>query len=94
MWIIQLAWKNSWRNKGRTFITISAVAFATLISMITASLKDGVFEWATKYHAENLVQSMKATKPWVENTREFGGLLIIIIVLLVNMIYYKKAGAN
>lgn len=44
MWIIQLAWKNSWRNKGRTIITISAVAFATLISMITASLKEGVFD--------------------------------------------------
>lgn len=44
MWILQLAWKNSWRNKGRTIITISAVAFATLISMITVSLKDGVFD--------------------------------------------------
>lgn len=44
MWILQLAWKNSWRNKSRTFITISAVAFATLISMFTASLKEGVFD--------------------------------------------------
>ena len=43
MWILHLAWKNSWRNKNRTFITISAVAFATLISMLTASLKEGVF---------------------------------------------------
>ena len=43
MWIFSLAWKNLWRNKGRTIITISAVAFATLISMIAASLKEGIF---------------------------------------------------
>jgi len=29
---------------------------------------------------------MKATKPWIEQTREFFGLLIIIIALLLN--YY------
>lgn len=43
MWIFFFAWKNLWRNKGRTLITISALAFATLISMIAASLKEGIF---------------------------------------------------
>lgn len=45
---------------------------------------NGVFSWATEHAAENLVQTMKATKPWIENTREFGGLLIIIVVLGLN----------
>ena len=45
---------------------------------------DGVLEWIGLHHAENLVQTMKATKPWVENTREFGGLLIIIAALGYN----------
>jgi len=33
---------------------------------------------------------MKATKPWIEETREFGGLLILIVVLLINMAWLKK----
>lgn len=47
--------------------------------------KTGVINWAAKHHAENLIHTMKADKPWIEETREFGGLLIVIIVLLVNM---------
>lgn len=52
--------------------------------------KDGVLDWAENHHAENLVQTMKAEKPWIEDTREFGGLLILIIVLLVNLIIGRK----
>jgi len=43
MWIVQLAWKNIWRNKSRTAITTTAVSFATVISMLAASLKEGIF---------------------------------------------------
>jgi ABC-type lipoprotein release transport system permease subunit len=43
MWLVQLAWKNLWRNRGRTIITIAAVGFATIISVITESLKEGIF---------------------------------------------------
>lgn len=50
MWILSLAWKNIWRNKGRTIITIAAVAFATAISMLAASLKEGIFD--------NLIQNI------------------------------------
>ena len=52
--------------------------------------KDGVMDWAREHQAENLVQTMKAEKPWIEDTREFGGLLILIIVLGVNYIYAKR----
>lgn len=50
--------------------------------------KTGVLNWASEHNAENLVQSMKATKPWIEETREFGGLFIAIIVLAVN--YFNR----
>jgi hypothetical protein len=30
---------------------------------------------------------MKAEKPWIEETREFGGLLILMIAMAVNLIY-------
>jgi hypothetical protein len=52
--------------------------------------KDGVLDWAREHHAENLVQTMKAEKPWIEDTREFGGLLILIVVLLSDFFYARR----
>jgi len=46
--------------------------------------------WFNEHEAESLVQSMKATKPWIEQSREFGGLLIISIVITINMVNNKK----
>jgi general stress protein CsbA len=50
----------------------------------------GVMDWAVNHHAENIAQTMKATKPWIEETREFFGLFILIIVLLVNYTYASQ----
>ncbi len=50
----------------------------------------GVLSWAQEHDAESITQSMKATKPWIEETREFGGLLLLIIALVVNMVWLKK----
>jgi hypothetical protein len=52
--------------------------------------KNGVIDWFTQHNAENLVQTMKAEKPWIEDTREFGGLVILIAVMLVDYWYAKK----
>ncbi len=46
--------------------------------------KYGVLNWYNDHAAENIAMSMKATKPWIEETREFGGLLILIIVLAID----------
>jgi hypothetical protein len=46
--------------------------------------KFGVLDWMEEHHAESLVQSMQASKPWIEETREFFGLAIVIGVLLIN----------
>jgi hypothetical protein len=54
---------------------------------------DSVVSWFNDHNAESLVESMKATKPWIENTREFGGHLIITIVTSINIFKHKKAGA-
>jgi ABC-type lipoprotein release transport system permease subunit len=50
MWIISLAWKNLWRNKSRTFITMASIFFAVVLSTLMGSLKTGVFD--------NLVDNM------------------------------------
>lgn len=43
MWLIRMAWKNLWRNHIRTFITMAAIFFAVILSIVAVSLKDGVF---------------------------------------------------
>ncbi len=54
--------------------------------------KNGVLSWINEHDSENIVQSMKATKPWIEETREFLGLMILIVALITNMIWlsHKK----
>jgi hypothetical protein len=54
----------------------------------------GVLSWLQQHNAENIVQSMKATKPWIEETREFFGLLILIFSFVVNMIWLRKSNIN
>lgn len=52
--------------------------------------KQGVLNWAKEHNAESIVQTMKASKPWIEETREFGGLLLLIIVLVINMVWLTR----
>ncbi len=51
---------------------------------------EGVVSWMREHGAENIAQSMKATKPWIDKTREFGGLVILIAVLICNMVWLRK----
>lgn len=62
------------------------LAYATKIFFA----KDGVRDWVTKYNKPSLIDSMQATKPYIEQTREFFGLLIIAGALLIN--YLVSAG--
>ena len=48
---------------------------------------DGVMDWINKHNAENIAETMKATKPWIEETREFFGLVILIVVLAIDYFY-------
>ncbi|MEO6489994.1 MAG: transmembrane 220 family protein [Ferruginibacter sp.] len=47
--------------------------------------RTGVMNWMRQHNSESIVETMKATKPWIEETREFFGLLIVISALLLNM---------
>jgi hypothetical protein len=49
---------------------------------------NGIIDWVQFHNASNIASSMKAEKPWIEESREFFGLLIILIVLGIN--YIKK----
>jgi hypothetical protein len=52
--------------------------------------EDGVLDWITKHNAANIAGSMKADKPWIEDTREFLGLLILIVVLTIDYFFAKR----
>ncbi len=54
--------------------------------------KDGVLDWVTKHNAEDIASTMKATKPWIEDTREFFGLIILSVILLINYFHAKRRG--
>ncbi len=45
---------------------------------------NGLIDWIKLHHAENIAGTMKAEQPWIEETREFFGLVILIAVLAVN----------
>lgn len=40
-----LAWRNLWRNKRRTLLSVSSVFFALLLAIITRSLQNGSYDY-------------------------------------------------
>jgi len=62
----------------------------TLYALYKFFEKNGVWEWATIHHGDNIAAKMHAETPWIEDTREFFGLAILIGVLLINYFYAKK----
>lgn len=65
-------------------VYLLAIGFYLLYAIKLFFAKDGVKDWLFKYKQESLVQSMQATKPYIEKTREFFGLLIISAALAIN----------
>ena len=52
--------------------------------------RDGVIDCIEKHDAEGITKTMHAEKPWIEDAREFLGLLILIVVLLIDFIYARR----
>lgn len=45
---------------------------------------NGLLDWIKLHHAANIAETMKAEQPWIEESREFFGLIILIVVLGIN----------
>lgn len=71
---------------------LAGIAAYTIYAVYLFFTDNGVVDWATKHNAEDIAASMKATKPWIEDAREFFGLCILIVVLLIDYIYAKRRG--
>jgi hypothetical protein len=85
-----LCWLAS-RGKFYPRLMLAGVAVYALYGIYLFFEKDGVADWATKHHAENIAGQMKASTPWIEDTREFFGLCIASFALLMNYFYAKRA---
>lgn len=69
---------------------LMGIAFYSLYAIYKVFDANGLLDWLNVHHAENIAGTMKATKPWIEESREFFGLVILIAVLLVNYFFAAK----
>lgn len=68
---------------------LAGIAFYLAYALLLFFKKDGVLDWIIKYRMENIAATMQATKPWIEQTREFFGLLIVAGALMINYFVYR-----
>ena len=80
----------AFRNKFYPGAYLIGIAVYTAYALYKMFDTNGLIDWITKHHAQNIADTMKAETPWVEETREFFGLVILIIVLLIDYVYAKK----
>ena len=85
-WLCYLAVK---KRYNRLLYIIGFVVYGAYAAYLFFD-KTGVLYWAQEHHAESIVQTMKATKPWIEETREFGGLVLLLLVLIFNMVWLGR----
>ncbi|HLO80653.1 MAG TPA: transmembrane 220 family protein [Chitinophagaceae bacterium] len=71
-------------------LLILAIVIYLLYAIYLFFDTNGVISWASDHAAESIVQTMKAEKPWIEETREFGGLVILIVAMAINLISDRK----
>ena len=71
------------------YVYLAAMAFYIVYAVQLFFAKDGVRDWIFKYKNPSIVETMQATKPYIEKTREFFGLLIITGALAINYFMSK-----
>ena len=78
------------RQKFSPAMHLFAIGLYTIYAAYLFFSKDGMLDWIREHESENIAAEMKATKPWIEATREVLGLVIMIVVLLVNYFYFRR----
>ena len=81
-----LAFRNNFYPKAYLTGVVLFLAYAVYLFFTN----DGVLDWITLHKAEDIAATMKAETPWIEDTREFFGLVILVVVLVVNYFYARR----
>ncbi|MEO5888915.1 MAG: transmembrane 220 family protein [Ferruginibacter sp.] len=89
MYTAVLCWLAA-RNRYYLKAYLAGIAFYTIYAIYKIFDPNGVIDWMNLHHAENIAETMKAEQPWIEESREFFGLIILIVVLLVNYFAVRK----
>ena len=80
----------AFRNKFYPAAYLIGIAVYAVYALYKVFDTNGLIDWITKHNSENIAETMKAEKPWVEETREFFGLVILIAVLLINYFFARR----
>lgn len=71
-------------------VILAGMVLLSIYALYKVFDTNGLLDWITKHHAEDIAATMKAEKPWIEESREFFGLLIIITVLAADYFYIRR----
>ena len=80
----------AFRNKFYPIAYITGMIVYAIYALYKVFDQNGLIDWLSKHNAENIASTMKAEKPWIEETREFFGLVILIVVLMINYLDAKR----
>ncbi len=79
-----LCWR-AYKGIHHRSLYIVAIIIYLIYAVYLVFEKNGVISWVSDHAAESIVETMKAEKPWIEETREFGGLIILIVAMAINL---------
>ena len=85
-----LCWQASRRKFHPSLYIIGMIVYILYATYLFFD-KNGVLSWVKEHASESIVQTMKAEKPWIEETREFGGLLILFFTMFMNLVLSKRS---
>lgn len=69
-----------------TFLYLTGIFIYSAYAVFLFFETNGVYSWWRDHNAEGITGSMEDSRPWIEETREFFGLLILIAVFLLNLL--------
>jgi len=89
MYAAVLCWL-AFRNRYYPYAFLLGIGIYSVYAVYKIFDENGVWDWITRHNAENIAGTMTASEPWIEESREFFGLVIIIVILLIDYFYSRK----